>query len=263
MKNVEINNVSIAYRDAGSGAPLVLLHAFPLNQSFWDDQVAAFAPSFRVITLDWRGFGESGLGETPSSMDVFSEDLSALLDFLQIEKVTLCGVSMGGYAAFSFLRKYPHRVSALVLADTRSTSDTEEARANRLKMAALAREQGSPIIADQMIPKLLGAGTLANNPAVAARVRAMIEANSGEGIARALLGMAERRDSTPLLPGIKCKTLVIVGEDDTLTPPKDSEAMATAIPGARLVIIPGVGHLSNIENPSEFNRVLGEFLSTL
>ncbi len=264
MSSAEVNNVSIAYCDSGgAGRPLVFLHAFPLNQTFWDEQVAAFASGFRVITLDWRGFGGSSLNDAPSTMDVFAEDLAALLDYLEVEKAILCCVSMGGYAAFSFLRKYPERVSALVLADTRATSDTEEARENRLKMASLAREQGSSVIADQMISKLLGPKTLANKPEVAERVRMMIESNNREGIARALLGMAERRDSTSLLGGIKCQTLVIVGEDDALTPPKDSEALARAIPGAELVIIPVVGHLSNIENPVEFNRVVAGFLALL
>ena len=131
--------MEICYRDEGKGQPLVFLHAFPLDQSMWDDQVSHFATGYRVITLDWRGFGKSSLGEGPSTMAAFASDLAGLLDSLKIERATICGLSMGGYAAMAFLREHGHRVQALVLADTRATADTDEARQNRLKMAALAR----------------------------------------------------------------------------------------------------------------------------
>ncbi len=262
MKTARVNNVVLSYRDSGSGNPLVFLHAFPLNQSMWNDQVAEFSKTFRVITLDWRGFGGSSLSEEPSTMAIYADDLAGLLDHLEIDRATICGLSMGGYAAFSFLGKYPDRIEALVLADTRATSDSEATRENRRLMAVLAREKGPAAIADQIVSKLLGSKTMANNPAIVARVRTMIEGNGAEGIARALLGMAERPDSTPLLAGIRCQTLIVVGEDDSLTPPSEAELMAKSVAGAQLAIIPGVGHLPNLELPQEFNRVVRAFLSS-
>lgn len=128
MKKIKVNDVELAYRDEGTGKPVVFLHAFPLNQTMWDKQVAEFASSHRVITLDWRGFGESGLNSTPSSLSVFADDLAELLNVLGIEKATICGLSMGGYAAFAFYRKFAERVNALILCDTRATADTEEGK---------------------------------------------------------------------------------------------------------------------------------------
>ena len=137
MKTASINDVSISYRDEGRGKPLVFLHAFPLSQRMWDDQLAAFVGSFRVITLDWRGFGESSLAES-SEMTDFAADLEGLLEWLKIDQAVICGLSMGGYAAFRFFETCSHRIEALILADTRATPDTEEGRANRMVMADLA-----------------------------------------------------------------------------------------------------------------------------
>ena len=262
MKTALINNVSISYRDEGSGQPLVFLHAFPLSQRMWDDQVAAFVGTYRVITLDWRGFGESSLADS-SEMADFAADLNGLLDLLGIDRAVICGLSMGGYAAFSFLRTCAHRVETLILADTRATPDTDEGRANRMTMAKLVREEGPSSLVDQLIPRFLSAKSIQANSDAVGRVRAMIEANRSEAIALALFGMAARPDSRALLADIRCPTLIVVGEDDVLTPPSEAELMANGIAGSQLVIMKNVGHLPNLENPVEFNRVLQEFLSSL
>ncbi len=261
MKKIKVNDVELAYRDEGSGNPVVFLHAFPLNQTMWDKQVAEFASSRRVITLDWRGFGESGLNSTQSSLPVFADDLAELLNVLGIEKATICGLSMGGYAAFAFYRKFAERVNALILCDTRATADTEEAKQGRYEMVELARTKGASAIAEKMIPKLLGATTLKSFPGAASHVRSMIEAAQPEGIAQSLIGMARRDDSTELLSHINCPTLIIVGDEDTLTPPADSGKMAQTIAGSRLEVIPGAGHLSNLERPAIFNQAVGDFLN--
>lgn len=151
MKKIKVNDVELAYRDEGSGEPIVFLHAFPLNQGMWDEQVAAIAPNHRIITLDWRGFGESGMSSTHSSMAVFADDLAGLLDLLGIEKATICGLSMGGYAAFAFYRKFAERVNALILCDTRAAADTDEGKRGRYEMAELARTKGASAIGEKMI----------------------------------------------------------------------------------------------------------------
>lgn len=258
-----IGKVELAWEEAGRGTPVVLLHAFPLNRRMWAPQVAELSARCRVITPDFRGHGESGVAEEDSTMERLAEDVRGLLDVLKLERVALGGLSMGGYVAFAFLRRWPERVAALVLPDTRASADTEEGRKGRYETAAVAEREGSAAIAGQMLPKLLAPATHERKPEVVAAVREMILEASPAGIARALRGMAARPASFDLLPHIKCPTLIIVGEQDGLTPPADSEAMAKAIPGSSLVKIPEAGHLSNLEQPEAFNSALRTFLSSL
>lgn len=261
MKKIKINDVELAYRDEGAGNAIVFLHAFPLNQSMWDEQVAEFAATHRVITFDWRGFGESGMSSTHSSMPVFADDLAELLNLLEIEKTIICGLSMGGYATFAFYRKYAERVNALILCDTRAAADTDEAKRGRYEMAELARTKGASAISEKMIPKLLGETTQKNRPNIADRIRSMIEAAQPEGIAQALIGMAQRENSTELLPMMACPSLVVVGNEDNLTPPTDAEKLADSIKASRLEVINEAGHLSNLEQPASFNQAIGRFLN--
>lgn len=267
MKRVSVNGVELAYRDESSreesGAPVVFLHAFPLNQTMWDDQAPALCIRHRVITFDWRGFGESTLGAESATMNHFADDLAGLLNKLGVERAIICGLSMGGYAAFAFYRKYSDMVSALILADTRANADTDEGKQARYDLANLVRRSGQPALAGIMIPRLLGATTLQNDSLVVERVRRMIESNTAEGIAQASLAMAARSDSTDLLEQIECPALVVVGAEDRLTPPGEAERMCGAIHNARFEIIPGAGHLPNIERPGDFNLVITRFIEGL
>jgi len=257
-----IGGVELAWGDEGRGAPVVLLHAFPLNCKMWAPQVEALADGYRVITPDFRGHGESGTAAEDSTMERLAEDVRGLLDHLKLERVVLGGLSMGGYVAFAFYRCWPERVSALILADTRASADTEEGRKARYETAEVAEREGSAAIAERMLPKLLAPATHERKPEIVAAVREMILEASPAGIAAALRGMAARASAFDLLPQIKVPTLILVGEQDVLTPPADSEAMAKAIPGSTLVKIPEAGHLSNLEQPERFNQALLEFLSS-
>ena len=203
------------------------------------------------------------MSSTQSSMPVFADDLAELLNLLEIEKATICGLSMGGYAAFAFHRKYAERVNALILCDTRAAADNDEAKRGRYEMAELARTKGALAIGEKMIPKLLGETTLKNHPNAADRIRLMIEAAQPEDIAQALIGMAQREDSTELLSLIDCPTLVVVGDEDKLTPPSEAEKLVQAIPSSRLEVIKNAGHLSNLEQTSSFNQAIGKFLDQL
>ena len=168
---------------------------------------------------------------------------------------------MGGYVAFAFYRAYRARVRALILADTRAQADTPEGRAAREETAQLAEREGSQAIAERFLPRMLSPETLEEPIGTPARLRAMIEAGTPGGIAGALRGMALRPDSTDLLPQIDCPTLVLVGEEDTLTPPADACVLADGIPNARLVIVPHAAHLANMEHPEIFNQALSAFLA--
>ncbi|MBV8855987.1 MAG: alpha/beta fold hydrolase [Acidobacteria bacterium] len=254
----------MAYDDSGGdGAALVLLHGFPFDRSMWRGQAEALGGEFRVVAPDLRGSGETPVGAGGVSIAGMAEDVAALLDELKLGRVVLGGLSMGGYVAFEFFRKFPGRVRALLLADTRPQADTEEGRRAREENAQRALEEGMVPIVESMLPKLLAAGTRERGGEVLERVRAMMLGTSPEGAAAALRAMALRRDQTALLPTINVPTLIVVGSEDAVTPPADAEAMGAKIEGSRLVVVEGAGHLSNVERPGEFNRALAEFLRAL
>jgi pimeloyl-ACP methyl ester carboxylesterase len=258
-----INGIELAYDDHGIGMPVIFLHAFPLNRTMWTGVTTALLADqrYRLVALDWRGFGESEVGGTILTMEQLADDLAALMDRLGMQKAVLCGLSMGGYAAFAFLRKYPQRITGLILADTKPEADSEEARAAREDVARLAENRGSEAIADLQIPRLLAEQTRRQRPEVEIQVRRMIDAATPPGIAAASRGMAQRQDATPLLATIQCPTLVIVGEQDVLTPPGVAREYASQIAEARFAIIPRAGHLSNLEQPERFLEEVRIFLN--
>jgi pimeloyl-ACP methyl ester carboxylesterase len=263
MATARVRGIEVAYDDQGGGTPLVLLHGFPFDRSMWRGQARDLGATCRVIAPDLRGQGETPLGDATLTMGEMAEDVAALLDGLGVGRVVLGGLSMGGYVAFEFLRRFPRRVRALVLADTRPQADTDEARSTREETARRALSDGMAPIADSMLPKLLSANTREGRPDVVERVRAMMLGASPEGAAAALRAMAVRRDQTDLLPEIDVPVLILVGVEDPITPPSDAEAMAAKIKGSRLVRIEGAAHLSNVERPEEFDRALAEFVGGL
>lgn len=281
---VKVHGFEMAYDDTGGGTggvtpPLLLIHGFPLDRTLWAAQTRGLADVARVIAPDLRGCGESGtrvVHEPPLrgdvTMDTYADDLRALLDALGIKNAVIAGLSMGGYIAFAFYRKYTHRVRALILANTRAGADSPEGKKGRDENAALARERGAAAIADKMLPKMLTPKTAAERPDIAKAAREMMARQPVEGIVGALMAMRDRPDSTPTLAKIAVPTLIITSADDTLISPKESEAMRDAIRGARpatgrgvcdLVSIPEAGHLSNFERPDAFNRAVREFLKTV
>ena len=257
---IEVNGINIDYRDEGTGLAVVLVHAFPLNQTMWDDQISDLKNVCRTITVDLRGFGNSDVPSGPYSMDQMASDVRSLMAALEIEKAVLVGLSMGGYVSLAFYRNYPGAVRAMMLADTRASSDTHTAREKRLTSAKKAETEGASAIANEMVPLLLGTSTIQHKPEIANRVRSMIEANSPAGIAAAQRAMADRMDSTYILAGVDRPVLIVVGAEDLLTPVAEAEALRNGIPHSQMRVIPGAGHLSNLEQPAEFNRALGEFI---
>jgi pimeloyl-ACP methyl ester carboxylesterase len=265
MKTASLVATTISYVERGAGAPVLLVHGFPLDHTMWAAQIEALAATARVIAPDLRGFGQTPLGSIDLSrgvtMERYADDLIELLDVLAIrEPVVLCGFSMGGYVAWQFLRKYPARVRALVQCDTRAAADSDEGRAGRIKMAEKVAEWGSARVAEMMGPKLFAAATFQKLPEVVRAVRSVVERTSPAGIAAAQRGMAARPDMTSLLPTIKVPTLVIVGEQDAISPPAEMKAIAAAIPGAEFVVIPDAGHMTTMENPAAVNKALVRFV---
>jgi len=260
-ERLELTHGSVRYLESGAGWPLVLLHAFPLNAGMWRPQLEQVPSGWRFIAPDLRGFGPIASGAA-QSMDDLAEGVFELLDALKIERAAIGGMSMGGYVTFAMLRRELPRFSQVVLADTRPSADTAAGRKGRQEMLAALDARGPAAVADMMLPNLLGESTHNHQPELVQRVREMIESSDPAGIAGGIRAMMDRSDSTTLLAAVGVPTLVIVGEDDVLTPPAESETMASRLPRCRLVKLPGAGHLSSLEAPRAFSIALTDFLTS-
>jgi pimeloyl-ACP methyl ester carboxylesterase len=250
---------AIGYDDTGHGPAVVFLHAFPLNRAMWAPQTSALSAERRCVTIDARGFGESA-ATGPCSVDRYADDVAAVLDALEIKRAVIVGLSMGGYVAFALWRRHPRRVRALLLADTRAGADTPESRERRRDLIALARSSGVAAVADRQMIGLLGKTTRERRPDIEAMVRSIAASATVDGVVGALEAMLERPDSTLTLATVTVPTLIVVGEEDVLTPPKEARAMHSMIYASRLEVLAQAGHLSSIERPAAFNAVLNEFL---
>lgn len=251
-----------AWLEAGAGWPVILLHAFPLNADMWRPQFQRLPTGWRFLAPDLRGFGQSAPVDKDVKggsygVDDYAADVFALMDCLELDDAVIGGLSMGGYVTFAMYRQAPARFTGMILADTRSPADPPPAREARLQLRRLLAEQGPAGVANAMLPKLLGAD--ADQGAIDF-ARDLIESAPADAIDAAIGAMMERPDSTPDLARITCATLVAVGEHDTVTPVSESEAMQGAIRRSRLTVIPGAGHLSNLEQPAAFSRALEDFL---
>jgi 3-oxoadipate enol-lactonase len=251
--------MSLAYTDTAAGPTLVLLHAFPLDREMWRPQLAALAGTARVLAVDLPGFGRTPLPSTPWTVDSAAEQVGGLLDTLGLTgRIVVGGLSMGGYVAMAFARRFPDRLAGLILADTRAEPDDEAAKENRGKLIAVAQKQGAAAVVDAMLPKLLSEKA---TPAVKDAVRTIGSRQTPDGVAAALAALRDRPDAAPGLDQVSVPTLVIVGEHDAVTPPTLAAAMAGRVYGSELVTIPNAGHLSNLENPEAFNAAVVRFLA--
>ena len=262
---VTIDGRMVRYLEAGSGWPVVLLHAFPLSADMWRPQLERVPEGRHFIAPDLRGFGPDApppAGTDKVTLDDMAGDVGLLLDHLEIETAVIGGLSMGGYVTFALFRTDPDRFSGMILADTKAEADTPAGREGRRKMIEVAHARGAAGVAGAMLPKLLGATSNATRPALLPQVRQMIEGQRVECIVAAIEAMMARPDSTPDLPRISCPALVVVGDEDELTPPADAEKMQNHISRSRLVVLPEAGHLSNLEAPDGFTLAVSDFLAS-
>lgn len=254
------NGATVGYDDAGTGPPLVLLHAFPLDRAMWRAQLADLPDVARVIAPDLPGFGES----SPSgafTIEGAADAVAAFVRALGLSKVALGGLSMGGYVALAFARKYPEQLGALVLADTRAGIDDTNTRAGRDKAVEVVTAQGTAALFAGMLPRVLGEHTHATNAALVERLKAIAARQKPESVAAALAALRDRPDANPGLKAIAVPTLVLVGEHDAVTPPLSAANLAAQIRGSELVHIPRAGHLANVENAEAFNAAVRGFLA--
>jgi len=245
---------------------VVLLHAFPLDKRLWDDVVDAVADAgWDVVVPDLRGFGESAYSEDgpddEPSLTWMARDVLGILDRIAVNSAVVVGLSLGGYVAMELARQDPARIAGLALLDTKASADTEEARANRLRVADQVLEAGSTAaLARAMLPALLGATTHESRPEVVERVRGWIEEADPAGVAWAQRAMAARPDSHADLAALTVPSLVLWGDEDTLAPRPEQGSMVEALRDARAVEIPGSGHLSAVEDPGAVVAALVTFL---
>lgn len=254
--------VQLYTRSAGSGVPVVLLHAFPLSSAMWLAQREGLAHSCRVITPDLRGFGGSRLGEDAPSIDAMADDVAGLLDEEGIERAVVGGQSMGGYVTMAFCRRHPDRVLGVILADTKAGADSPQAKANRERVAEAVLADGTGVLVEEVLPTLIGATTKERRAMVFGRIRGLVQAAPPGAVAWAQRAMAGRPDSFDTLRALKVPVLVVVGAEDELAPPAEAEAMARAVPEGRLAVIPEAGHLSAVEQPEAFNAAVAAFISS-
>lgn len=261
----QINGVRLYYVDAGidsSKPPIVLIHGFPFSSEMWKPQIDFLKTKYRVIAYDIRGHGNSDDGDGQYTIEFFVDDLIALLDHLKIQKVTLCGLSMGGYIALRAVERNPERVASLVLCDTGPQADSNEVKIRRSANIKSVKTNGVKAFADNFIKAVFAPSSLKSKPFEVEAIRKIIESNSEVGICGTLLALASRTDTTDSLDLIRVPTLIMVGEEDKVTPPKLSEVMDSQISGSLLHVLKNAGHLSNLENSVDFNKYLSEFLST-
>ncbi|SIO66054.1 3-oxoadipate enol-lactonase [Singulisphaera sp. GP187] len=255
----------LAFEDDGPGPVVVLLHGFPLNHSMWKAQLAKIGSLYRVIAPDLRGHGRTAAPTGIYTMDEMADDVLDLLNALQLkEPVVLGGLSMGGYIALSLIARHPERVRALMLMDTRAGADSTATANARLELANTVESSRSNVpVIDAMLHKLFSEMTRSHHADRIEPIRQMMEKTPVRAVAGALRGMAARPDRTSDLARINVPTLVLVGEDDPITPPAEARTMAEAIPGAQFEIIPNAGHLAPLENPSASNTAILRFLASL
>lgn len=260
MERITSDDAEIFYDVAGSGPPVVLLHSFPANHELWLPLAKMLSPRYRLIMPDLRGHGDSALGYGPATMQKHAMDVAGVMDSAGVDRAPIIGVSIGGYTIFEFWRRLSARVAALVLCNTKAQADAPEARATRLESANDVLQRGTEPFFESMLQKLLGETTRRSRPDLVEGALRMMRKMSAEDVAGVQRGMAERPDSVATLKTIKVPTLIITGDEDTLTGVPDAELMKQNIPESEMRVVAKAGHYSPWEQPEEVGKILRQFL---
>lgn len=261
---VKVNNFNLSYNDVGEGdVPIIFLHGFPFDKTMWQIQIDFLRASHRLIACDIRGFGKSSDERSALSMDLFGEDLIAFMDHLSIDKAIICGLSMGGFIALNAQKRYPDRFTAMILCDTQCIADTEELKKRRHEIIEEIALFGPAAFNEGFIQKVFHKDSFITRKTIVAKLRGVVFANSDHIISQGLLALAGRSETCSSLHDIQVPTLIICGRQDQVTRLSESEFMHENIKGSLLHIIEDAGHVSNLEEPWEFNKSLLEFLGTL
>lgn len=261
---INVNNFNFSYDDVGDGSiPIIFLHGFPFDKTMWRGQLDFLKFSYRLIACDIRGFGKSTDEESPLSIDLFGNDLIQFMDTLNIDKAIVCGLSMGGYLALNVIKRFPSHFEALILCDTQCIADTAESKEKRYKIIEEIETDGVANFNEGFIKNVFHKDSITNKTELVEQLRSVVFSNSQHIISQGLVALAKRSETCSSLGEISIPTLIICGREDQVTPLAQSEFMNEHIKGSILHIIDNAGHVSNLEQPKEFNKYLGEFLTDL
>jgi len=259
---VNVNNINLSYDDVGEGSiPIVFLHGFPFDKTMWQEQLDYLKSTHRVIALDIRGFGKSTDEESHLSMDLFANDLILFIDRLGLEKVIICGLSMGGFIALNAMKRFPSRFEALILCDTQCIADSYEVKSKRYKTIEDIQEYGVTNFNEGFIKNVFHEDSINNKPELVEQLRKVVFSNSQHIITQGLVALAERSETCSILNDISIPTLIICGKEDVVTPLDESKFLNKNIKGSVLHVITNAGHVSNLEEPIKFNKHLRNFLT--
>lgn len=259
---VNVNNFNLFYDDVGEGSiPIVFLHGFPFDKTMWQEQLDYLKTTHRVIACDIRGFGKSTDEESHLSMDLFTDDLILFIDMLDLDKVIICGLSMGGFIALNAMKRFPSRFEALILCDTQCIADSYDVKVKRYQTIEDIKEYGKTNFNEGFIKNVFHEDSITNKPELVEQLRSIVFSNSQHIITQGLTALAERSETCSVLDGITIPTLIICGREDVVTPLDESKFMNKQIKGSVLHVINNAGHVSNLEEPSKFNKLLSDFLT--
>jgi 3-oxoadipate enol-lactonase len=261
---ISVGDITTCFDDFGEGnLPLIFIHGFPFDKSSWQPQMTHFKHTHRVIAYDIRGFGASTAGTEKASISVFADDLVHFMDRMQIEKAIVCGLSMGGYILLNAVKRFPTRFEAIILADTQCIADSEELRAKRKQTILEIGEGGVQTFADGFIKNVFTPLSLNNKNGLVKGIKNTILSTKTETITASLFALAERDEACTSLKEIFVPTLILCGREDKVTPVAQSEGLHSEIAESTLHIIENAAHLSNLEQPIEFNKHITHFISSL
>ena len=261
---IPVNNFHLSYDDVGEGnTPIICLHGYPFDKTMWKEQLEFLKSSYRIIACDIRGFGKSTDEESNLSIDLFSEDLIAFMDKLNIDKAIICGLSMGGFIALNALKRFQNRFEALILCDTQCIADTVKVKKKRYKIINDIDVNGVTDFNEGFIKSVFHKDSFNNKKELVKNLHNVVFSNSQHIITMGLTVLAERSETCSSLKDINIPTLIICGREDEVTPLVQSESMNSTIKGSVLCVIDDAGHVSNLEQPDEFNKHLLNFLTDL
>ncbi|HHT03717.1 MAG TPA: alpha/beta fold hydrolase [Bacteroidales bacterium] len=260
---INSDNQTISYIDQGqaNAETIILIHGFPLNKTMWNNQIEELKENYRVIAYDIRGFGSSDIGSKDYSIELFVSDLISFMDKLQIKRAILCGFSMGGYIALNAIQNFHERFTSLLLCDTNCADDSPETKTKRIESIENIKEEGLDKYAEESMKKLFAPISFTKQIAEIGLIREMIVKTPQESIFKTLHALANRQETCTNLHKIKVPVLIMVGQQDKITPPDIARSMHEKIAESTISIIDNAGHLSNLENPDQFNSELRKFLN--
>ncbi len=261
---IKVNDLTICYDDLGTGSiPVIFIHGFPFDKSMWHAQMEALKHNNRVISYDIRGFGKTNPGKEKPAITLFADDLIKFMDALQIKKAIVCGLSMGGYILLNAINRYAERFEGIILCDTQCIADSSEVKEKRLKTISQIEKNGLKEFTENFITSIFTPESLNSNKTEVEKIKNVILSTSVKTITQTLHALANRQESCFSLPDIRIPALIVCGRQDIVTPISQSEYLYEYLAHSELHTIDKAGHVSNLEQPEEFNKHILAFISSL